>query len=291
MPTKHCHHVKVDGACCQLPPLTGRNYCQFHLENLGRRMRMARARARRQPYLLVLPILEDLNSVEVARQHVMDAMASGQLDPKVAGRLLYGLQGISCDLRSAKPPRLGVYDPAIDTAPRATEHPGFEQKHDLPPGLDLSQPPEVVFPPAAAAPAVPAAPAVAVSPAFDPEAAQPSEREARYRKVTATEVELEHLRQEQGREALEQRLRELDRADNLRRQRDERKLVQARYLVEADQRNQATEQRMVADFRAWEEQQFGPRTETAEGEAARKPSATVSDTTDSATAPEKKSGT
>src|SRR5271157_555966 len=285
MSLQHCHHVKVDGAYCQVPPLNGRNYCQFHLESLGRRMRMARARARREPYLLVLPILEDLNSVEVARQQVMDAMASGQLDPKVAGRLLYGLQGISTDLRSAKPPRLGVYDPAIDTAPRATEHPGFEQKHDLPPGLDLSQPPEVVFPPAAAAPAV------ASAAAFDPEAAQPSEREARYRKVTATEVELEHLRQEQGREALEQRLRELDRADNLRRQRDERKLVQARYLVEADQRNQATEQRMVADFRAWEEQQFGPRTETAEGEAAKKPSATVSDTTDSATAQEKKSGT
>ena len=148
----------------------------------------------------------------------------------------------------------------------------------------------MVFPPAAAATAVAAAPAVAVSPAFDPEAAQPSEREARYRKVTATEVELEHLRQE-GREALEQRLRELDRADNLRSQREERKLVQARYLVEADQRNQATEQRMVADFRAWEEQQYGPRTETAEDEAAKKPPATVSDTTDSATAQEKKSGT
>src|SRR5271165_4901946 len=168
MSLQHCHHVKVDGTLCQVPPLNGRNYCQFHLESLGRRMRMARARARRQPYLLVLPILEDINSVEVARQHVMDAMASGQLDPKVAGRLLYGLQGISTDLRSAKPPRLGVYDPAIDTAPRATEDPGFEQKHDLPPGLDLSQPPEVVFPPAAADPAVPAAPEVASAAAFDP---------------------------------------------------------------------------------------------------------------------------
>src|SRR6516162_9861537 len=127
MSVRYCQHTKVDGAFCQAPPLNGRPYCRFHLEALGRRMRMARARARREPYHLVLPILEDLNAVQVARMQVMDALAAGQLDEKRAGLLLYGLQGIAGDLRSAAPPRLGVYDPAIDTAPRAADYPNFEE--------------------------------------------------------------------------------------------------------------------------------------------------------------------
>src|SRR5271169_4993482 len=124
MSVKICQHVKVDGTLCQVQPLNGRHYCHFHLETLGRRMRMARARARREPYHLVLPILEDLNAVHVARMQVMDALTAGQLDEKRAGLLLYGLQGISSDLRSAAPPRLGVYDPAVD-APRAEDYPNF----------------------------------------------------------------------------------------------------------------------------------------------------------------------
>jgi hypothetical protein len=272
-----CQHVKVDGTLCQVPPLDGQHYCHFHLEGLGRRLRMARARARREPYHLVLPILEDLNSVLVARQQVMDALNAGHIDAKHAGVLLYGLQGIASDLRSANAPRLGVYDPAIDTAPRATDYPNFEAKYDLPPDIDLGKPPEVVFPPPADTPRAASAP-------LDPEAAQGLERQQKYPMVTPTEVELEHLRQEDSK-AYQRRLRELARAEDLRWEREQRKLVQARYMVEADGRNQATEQRMVADFQAWEEQQYGPRKpEVAEsaqgepqaaaaGEAPKKPSA------------------
>src|SRR5271166_75476 len=205
MSLQHCHHVKVDGAYCQVPPLNGRNYCQFHLENLGRRMRMARARARRQPYLLVLPILEDLNSVEVARQQVMDALASGQLDPKVAGRLLYGLQGISKDLRRAKPPRLGVYDPAIDTAPRATEYPNFEVKFDVPKDIDLSQPPEVVF-------AAEAAAAATAAQATD-KAERSAYRSNPWQRFNPEDVELEEVLIAQGQEAHDKRSAELQRQE------------------------------------------------------------------------------
>ena len=105
----------------------------------------------REPYHLVLPILEDLNAVQVARMQVMDALAAGQLDDKARRACCsIGLQGVATDLRSATPPRLGVYDPAIDTAPRATEAAGFEERNGLPPDIDLSKPPEVVFAAAAA---------------------------------------------------------------------------------------------------------------------------------------------
>src|SRR5271165_5631994 len=126
MSVNHCRHIKEDGVYCQGPPLRGREYCHFHLRALGRRMRMARARARRGPYLLVLPILEDINSVQVARMQVLDALAAGQFEERRAGLLLYGLQQASTDLRSqTAAPSLGVYD-ASDTAERAEDYPGFE---------------------------------------------------------------------------------------------------------------------------------------------------------------------
>jgi hypothetical protein len=52
-----CQHVKVDGTLCQVPPLNERHYCHFNLETLGRRLRKARSRARREDRYLVLPIL------------------------------------------------------------------------------------------------------------------------------------------------------------------------------------------------------------------------------------------
>ena len=229
-PIRYCQHVKVDGTFCQAPPLNGRPYCRFHIETLGRRMAMARARARRQPYHLVLPIIDDLNSVHVARQQVMDAMASGQLDPKVGGRLLFGLQGMASDLRSAAPPRLGVYDPAIDTAPRASEYPDFEAQYDLPAGLDLSQPPEVVFA------------AEALQAAAEAEARVKAERSA-YRsnrrcEVSREDIELEEILIAQGEEACGKRSAELERQEWKRIEQERQKIAQARQIVEAARRNE-----------------------------------------------------
>ncbi len=222
-----CQHVKVDGTLCQVPPLDGRHYCHFHLENLGRRMRMARARARREPYHLVLPILEDINAVQVARMQVMDALAAGQLDEKRAGLLLYGLQGASTDLNSAAPPRLGVYDPAIDTAPRATEAAGFEEKFGLPPDIDLGKPPEVVFV-AEAAQAATEAEAKAECSAY---------RSNPWQQVNKEDVELEEILFTQGQQAHDQRSLELLRKERKRMEQEERKLAQAHQIVEAARRN------------------------------------------------------
>src|SRR5271166_3071454 len=205
MSVRICQHVKVDGTLCQVLPLDGRHYCHFHLETLGRRMRMARARARREPYYLILPILEDLNAVQVARMQIMDALTAGQLDRKLGGTLLFGLQGISKDLRRAKPPRLGVYDPAIDTAPRATEHPNFEVKFDVPKDIDLSQPPEVVFAAEAAAAAT-AAQATA-------RAERSAYRSNPWQRFNPEDVELEEVLIAQGQEAHDKRSAELQRQE------------------------------------------------------------------------------
>src|SRR5271165_6962580 len=226
MSVKICQHVKVDGTLCQVPPLNGRHYCHFHLEAAGRRMHMARARARREPYHLVLPILEDLNSVEVARQHVMDALGAGLIPHKVAGQLLFGLQGIANDLRSAAPPRLGVYDPAIDTAPRATDHPNFEEQHGLPPNIDLSKPPEVVFAAEAAEAAI--------------TQAEPSPYRSELFKhdhFAPEDIELEDILKTQGEDAYQQRVHELNRRAMGKVMDRKREVKRAQYVLEAARRN------------------------------------------------------
>ena len=227
MSVKICQHVKVDGTLCQVPPLNGRHYCHFHLEHLGRHMRMARARARREPYHLVLPILEDLNAVQVARMQVMDALAAGQLDEKRAGLLLFGLQGISSDLRSAAPPRLGVYDPAIDTAPHAADYPNFEEKYGLPEDIDLGKPPEVVF-------AAEAAEAAAGEPGPSPHRSKPFEHDC----IAPEDVELEEIFKTQGPEAYQRRVRELNQTAIAQVMARKREIQRARYVVEAARRNQ-----------------------------------------------------
>ena len=230
MSVRNCQHIKVDGAFCQAPPLNGRPYCRFHLEALGRRMRMACARARREPYHLVLPILEDLNAVQVARMQVMDALASGQLDRKLGGLLLFGLQGASKDLRSANAPRLAVYDPAIDTAPRAADYPDFEEVFDLPEDLDLSKPPEVVFA------------AEAASAATEAQATAKAERSAYrsnpWQRVNREDVELEEILITQGEVAYKKRCEELEIKNWKQIERERREVDKARQIVEAARRNE-----------------------------------------------------
>jgi hypothetical protein len=226
MSANFCQHVKVDGTLCQVPPLNGRHHCHFHIDGLGRRIRMARARARREPYHLVLPILEDLNSVQVARQQVMDAMLSGQLDQKLGGRLLFGLQGMANDFRSAKPPRLAEYDPAIDTAPRATEYPNFEEKHGLPPDIDLSKPPEILVAADAAEHAI--------------TKAEPSPyRDELFRTdyISPEDVELEDILKKQGEQAYQQRVHELNQKAMQKVNARRREIQRAQYVVEAARRN------------------------------------------------------
>jgi len=230
MSVKFCQHVKVDGTLCQVPPLRGRHHCHFHLDSLGRRIRMARAQARREKYHLVLPVLEDLNSVQVARQQVMDALNAGLIETKHAGLLLYGLQGMASDLRSAAPPRLGVYDPAVDTAPRAEEYANFEQVYEVSPELDLSQPPEVLLA------------AEAAGAAREAQATAQAERSA-YRSnpwhdVQWEDVELEEILFTQGQEAHDKRSAELQRREWKRIEREKQELAHAHQMVEAARRNE-----------------------------------------------------
>jgi hypothetical protein len=194
-PAALCHHVMESGLYCQSPALRDRRYCYSHLRLRGERLRMARAVAKRQPYHLRLPALDDMAGVRVAVARMADALAAGLLEPQRAGRLIYAVQQVSCALHreaqarmgatsSANPnlsnpilspkagdnhpdegksgPRWGLRSggaPAQGGAPAVggtstgeqkrlvEEYPEFEAEFGLPAGLDLSQPPHVIFPP------------------------------------------------------------------------------------------------------------------------------------------------
>ena len=92
-----CQHVKVNGTQCGSPALRRRRRCYFHEGvRLERAQDLADQFAQRR---FVMPVLEDANAVQLALMKVMQMLARGQMDPKIAGLLLYGLQTASSNLR------------------------------------------------------------------------------------------------------------------------------------------------------------------------------------------------
>jgi hypothetical protein len=97
---RRCRHIKEDGTFCQSPALRERDFCWSHLRIRGQRMRMARERMQRRGHRVMLPVLEDLHSVQVGLQRVGDALAAGVLEERRAWPLLFVLQQAGKNLRS-----------------------------------------------------------------------------------------------------------------------------------------------------------------------------------------------
>jgi len=94
-----CQHVKVNGTQCGSPALRSRRYCFFH--DRVRRERAKIAADASAPRKFDFPLLEDANSVQVALMKVIQMLASGSVDHKTAGLILYALQTASANLRNA----------------------------------------------------------------------------------------------------------------------------------------------------------------------------------------------
>jgi len=94
-----CQHVKMNGTQCGSPALRRRRHCFFH-DRIRREQARIRAAASAQP-TFELPLLEDANCVQVALMKVIQMLASGRMDHKTAGLILYALQTASVNLRHA----------------------------------------------------------------------------------------------------------------------------------------------------------------------------------------------
>ena len=87
-----CRHIKEDGIYCGSPALRERKYCYYHLMQRGRRLRRARALRDNLPYRLEIQSLDNPYAIRDAISDVAQALAAGQLDARVAGKLLYAFQ-------------------------------------------------------------------------------------------------------------------------------------------------------------------------------------------------------
>jgi len=96
-----CQHIKVNGTQCGSPALRRNRLCFFHKRYQDERIELNtdRARAARpRKVSIILPVLEDAESIQVSLTQIMRLIISGQIDGKTAGLLLYALQTASANL-------------------------------------------------------------------------------------------------------------------------------------------------------------------------------------------------
>jgi hypothetical protein len=97
-----CQHIKVNGTQCGSPALKNRRLCFFHNRWREARIEFCKSGAPAQAITSIdLPVLEDANSVQIAIMQVLRLILAKQLEPKIAGLLLYGLQTASLNLKRA----------------------------------------------------------------------------------------------------------------------------------------------------------------------------------------------
>ncbi len=144
MPQPTCRHVHANGALCKSPPLRNRDYCHFHLDQIGRQLRAARSRARHLPSRLKLPLLEDPFAVQVALMQMADAITYNEIDVQ-RGRLLMSVLRLAS--RNLTAARAWKHDALfVAEGDAETEWSSFEQENELPQDFDLSLDPELAFP-------------------------------------------------------------------------------------------------------------------------------------------------
>jgi len=92
-----CQHIKMNGTQCGSPALNRKRQCFFHERAREQHNRIVKDQFKQARF--VLPVLEDANAVQMALMQVMQLLAWGEMDRKVAALLLYGLQTASANLR------------------------------------------------------------------------------------------------------------------------------------------------------------------------------------------------
>ena len=138
-----CRHIKEDGAYCGSPALRDQKYCHYHLQQRGRRLRRARALRDNVPYQPDIQSLDNPYAVRTAITEIAQALASGQLDQAVAGKILYAIQQASsqnkliAQIEAAQAQEKEQEQGHTPSVSRPTEDPDFARRFDIPPGSDI----------------------------------------------------------------------------------------------------------------------------------------------------------
>ncbi len=146
MSPNYCHHINAAGAFCRGIPIKKRDYCFWHLNETGRRMKAARERAHSERVTIQLPVLDDLHAVQVSLMQLGEAIVHGEIDDR-RGRLLLAVLRLAASNVKAQGSWLDEAQMRDeDDASYVTENSNFEQQYGLRKGFDLSVDPEVAFP-------------------------------------------------------------------------------------------------------------------------------------------------
>ncbi len=79
-----CRHIKDDGLRCGTPALSGRNFCYHHHRAHHPAARIGTRRYR-------MPVFDSVASLQVALAHTLQALSTGELSPKQANSMMYGI--------------------------------------------------------------------------------------------------------------------------------------------------------------------------------------------------------
>jgi hypothetical protein len=137
--TRRCQHVKVNGIQCGSPALRERHYCYFHM----RWHKKGLNEYLKKEEIIILPILEDANSIQMGLAEVMRQLVEKVIDHRTAALLFYGLQIASSNVRATSFEPEQRSEITIDTAEdrrRALHAPASIQSRPNQDQADPSQP-------------------------------------------------------------------------------------------------------------------------------------------------------
>ena len=135
-----CEHVFSTGRCCGSPKLTDSDFCYWH--HTARARRGARPKpgpSKPNDSVIMMPFVEDADSLMVSLQEVMHAIAENRIDRARAGLLIYGIQTTAMILPHLTPRAEERRRRMINTA---------EEGDDLtlPPSTEPEQDPQLLLP-------------------------------------------------------------------------------------------------------------------------------------------------
>jgi hypothetical protein len=147
MDYKTCTHTYDSGRACKSAAAKGREFCGYHLRYRGRLLRRAQARARHQPFGIILPPLDSLCSIQSALSQVAEALAADMIDPRRAMGLLKALRFAKENLKDGLKDDSAHWHDTPYLTEDAAAYDNFEADYGLPEGIDVTVSPEVAFPP------------------------------------------------------------------------------------------------------------------------------------------------
>ncbi len=91
-----CKHIKDDGIRCATPAVNGRHFCYYHCRahHPGAQVGTRRYRT---------PIPESVASLQIALGHTLQALGAGEISPRQANSMMYGLNTGARFLRLSQP--------------------------------------------------------------------------------------------------------------------------------------------------------------------------------------------